>query len=456
MDLRVCLASQTPPVRFRAAAPELVERYPDLTEPFSIHDLVEGEDFEWTSGGVPVMLRQLLATAQGRKLWRASGWVALNPTAPREFLLDGTPIRSVTLETPTLAAYAACKEKMWAEIHRMPRAPITPTEFAGFTAYNWRTSREILEMLPDCDVAFVHDFQLLQTGGMIGLSGPAVLRWHIPFEPHRWSRYFRNFVVRAVEGFDAVIVSCRRDLEGLVQSGYRGIARQVYPYLDPETAKPASPAARDELAFRLRIPDDAPVALCVSRMDPIKGQDRLIRAFAAAHRKMPEARLVLVGNGSFTSSKRAGLGVDKGSRWRAKLEQDARELGVADAVRFTGYLPPELLDAAWERADVVVQPSAIEGFALTAVEGWLRDRPAIVSRGAGVSELVIQGVNGYVYDPDDVEGLATHLLHVFANPDEAARLGRRGREEAKRCDLVEGAKAESRVLEEAVASFRRG
>lgn len=455
--LRVALASQTPPVKFRSTPTDLEERYPGHPDPLDVASLQEGVDFDWTTGGVPVMLRQLLAWNKHHGFWRDATWTALNPTAPREYLVEGIPVRSVSLEPSALQGYASCKEKMWAEIHRLPLpgGPITAPEFGAFTQYNWRTTRELLEVVGRSDAVFVHDFQLLQLGAMLGLSAPVVLRWHIPFRPEKWSPYFRNFVVRVVEDFDGVVVSCRRDLEGLLRSGYRGLARQVYPYLDPASVR--QPTARDHEEFRRRVPlpEDAPMVLCVSRMDPIKGQDRLVRAFAQVSRKVPEARLVMVGNGSFTSSTGGrGLGHPKGTAWRNHLEGAVLEAGLKDQVVFTGYLPPEVLDAAWERCSVVVQPSVVEGFGLTAVEGWLRLRPAIVSRGAGAAELVLEGVNGYSYEPDDVDALAQHLLAILADPDAAARMARRGKETAQRCALAEGARAESQALEEAVAGFR--
>jgi glycosyltransferase involved in cell wall biosynthesis len=420
--------------------------------------LQEGVDFDWTAGGVPVMLRQLLRQSVQLGLWGSSAWVALNPTAPEAYVVEGTPVRSVSLDPEPLHRYATCKEKMWAEIHRLPLpgGPITPEEFAGFTTFNWRTARTMLGLLPGSDVGFVHDFQLMQLGSMLGLSAPVVLRWHIPFQPESWSPYFRNYVVRVAEDFDAVIVSCRRDLEGLVRCGYRGLARAVYPYLDLQASlRPATPAARAELETLLGIPPEAPVALCVARMDPIKGQDRAIQAFARVRRKLPEARLVLVGNGSFTSAAQQGLGHPKGSRWRRKLEQQVRDLGLQDAVRFTGYLNPELLAAAWERCDAVVQPSVTEGFGLTAVEAWLHGKPVVVSRGAGASELVLQGVNGYAYEPDDLDALAGHLVELLAGRERSDRMAERGQETAQRCALIDGARAETAVLQEAVDGFRR-
>lgn len=451
--LRVALASQTPPVRFRQHAGHATG---PGDAPVDLRDLREGVDYDWTVGGVSLMLRQLLAKTQELKLWTASMWVALNPLGPREMVMDGARTRSVMLDPAELRAYASCKEKLWAEIHGFapPGGPITPAEFGDFARYNWRTARELLDALPQSDVVYVHDFQLLQLGGMLGLASPVVLRWHGPFRPASWSASFRNFVVRALESFDGVIVSCRRDLEGLLSIGYRGLARQVYPYLDPAAVAVASPAEALAFGERHGIPADAPVVLCVSRMDPIKGQDRLLRAFVAVRRKLPEARLVLVGNGSFSGSAGAGLGVSRGARWREALETEAAALGLGQAVTFTGHLPARDLEAALARCQLLVQPSVLEGFALTVVEAWLRGKPVVVSQGAGVSELVNQGVNGYVYGAEDTDALADAVLDILLNPGTGARMGRRGRETAQRCLLERGARAETAVLEEAIAQFR--
>src|SRR5581483_6798233 len=82
------------------------------------------------------------------------------------------------------------------------------------------------------DLAYVHDFQLLQVGAIVGLAVPCVFRWHVPFDAHRIPPYTRNFMVRAMESYDAVVVSTRRDLEGLMDAGFHGTVRQLYPHID--------------------------------------------------------------------------------------------------------------------------------------------------------------------------------------------------------------------------------
>lgn len=80
----------------------------------------------------------------------------------------------------------------------------------------------MLEFWNEMDVSYVQDFQLLMTGGLIGPPAPAVMRWHVPFVPENLPFLTRRAVVKWIEAFDAVVVSTRRDLEGLIKGAYRG------------------------------------------------------------------------------------------------------------------------------------------------------------------------------------------------------------------------------------------
>ncbi len=112
---------------------------------------------------------------------------------------------------------------------------------------------------PDLDAIYVHDFRLLQVGAIVGLTAPSVLRWHVPFDRQRIPRYTRHFVVRLMEDFDGVVVSTRRDLQGLTNSGYRGKVLQEYPHTDIQDWPTPSGDDMHEFERQARTPDDAPV-----------------------------------------------------------------------------------------------------------------------------------------------------------------------------------------------------
>jgi glycosyltransferase involved in cell wall biosynthesis len=99
---------------------------------------------------------------------------------------------------------------------------------------------------------------------------------------------------------------------------------------------------------------------------------------------------------------------------RAKRLKDiARELNLEDKVVLTGYVSDEELFGIYQISDVIILPSKIEGFGLTVCEGWLYGKPAIVSSGAGVSELVIDGANGFTFKAGNHEDLAEKLKIVL-------------------------------------------
>jgi glycosyltransferase involved in cell wall biosynthesis len=453
--LRVSLASQTPPVRFMLDFHDLAQLDPELGDPVDLGLLREGVDYKGSAGGVPIMLRAMLPLVMREGKWRDPVWVSLNPSGPPRYILDGIRVHSVALDPAASRLYGQGKERIWSAIHGLDNAPMTPDEFRAYAAFNWEVASKLLEVMPGSDVAYVHDFQLLQVGALLGLSTPAVFRWHIPFRLRQLNPYLRRFIVRCLESYDAVVVSTRRDLEGLVEAGFRGRAHQQYPYVEPPPAGTrATPQQVQAFNDAWGLREDDPVVLIVARMDPIKGQDRVIRAMRTVRRKVPGARLMVVGNGSFTSSQARGLGHPKGRRWKQHLEETVKSEQLSEAVTFTGYLGPQDLEAGWACAHVVALPSTMEGFGTTAVEAWMRKRPVVLSRGAGAAELVVEGVNGFTYEPDDIELLASHLIQCLADGEMAQRIAERAEELSAVCDLSHGAESEDRLLRESILRFQ--
>lgn len=442
MRLRVGINTQTPPVRFlrtprRSSGPVPLDR------------LRAGRDYVLSPGGVTSMVHDLLREMLRRRYVRRAHWVSLNPSGPATASLGPVLLHSIRMKPEELKHYTRLKESIWEETHGLRSHPIGAPDFVAYARYNWRCA-EVMQDLP-VDVLYIHDFHQLQVGTMVGLAAPAVFRWHVPLRLEAVSRYTRNFIVRCMEGFDGVVVSCKRDLEGLIRAGFRGRAHQVYPYTDPRKWPVPSRGEREALASRLGLDEDDRVVLVVARMDPIKAQDTAIRALKPL--RDPSVKLLLVGNGSFTSSQRGGLGTTKGHLWRRHLESLARRLRLSKQVVFAGYLPQELIPAAYHRADVVALPSRTEGFGLAVVEGWLYRKPAVVSEGAGSAELVLDSINGMTFRPGDAAQMARALRPLLRRPEFAARLGEAGRESARQCDVRHAAPRIHRALQEAVDGF---
>ena len=450
--MKICVDSQTPVVRFKLSYEDLLEKYGNLSDPLDIQSLEEGIDYEFTPGGVTNMLYPSVKSMLEDGFLDRVVWVSLGINYPPRLSIGNLMISHVEIDERVLRNYTIFKEGLWSEIHGVGKTRFTQDEFNAYATYNWENAKKMFEYIRDIDLFYVQDFQLLMTGTAIGPAAPAVLRWHIPFVPEKMGKFARRIVVKGMESFDAVVVSTRRDLEGLIKSDYRGRAYQLYPYIDPkEWINPAETEEVEKLRKKIGLKEDEKLVIIVARMDRIKSQDVGIKAFAIASKKA-KMKLALIGNGSFSSSSRGGLGFGKGASWKSELEKLVKELNLVGSVIFLGHSSREELKAAYNLASVVLLTSSLEGFGITVLEGWTNKKPAVVSSGAGVSELVVNDSNGYVFPSGDFETAAEMILKAIGNA--ADRLGENGFESSKQCYLSVAVEREKKIFEEVGTEFK--
>jgi glycosyltransferase involved in cell wall biosynthesis len=383
-------------------------------------------------------------------------WVALNPSAPSTVRLPSVTLHNLGLDPSRLAEYGKVKEAIWGRLHELEDPErhddlFWSEAFAQYAYYNRATSELIrsLDQRLDFDAFYIHDFQQLAVGQMLGTLKPKIFRWHIPFDasaiPDPWQEMLRNYLA----GYDVVVVSSRRYAEALRRFGHAGRVVLMYPYIDASDYSRPTHEEAVATCERFGIGPDERVVLVVGRMDPIKGQDLAIDAFARAAPREPSLKLVLVGNGSFSGSS-GGPGGGKADRWKAELIRLARDRGLSERVVLTGHVSQRELDCLYERCSFTIMPSVREGFGLVAVESWLHDRPAIVTDRAGVSELMRDGRDGLVFDPGRPEQLARKLARLLddASGELARRLVAGGRRTAERCSIEAAVQAERALLVE--------
>ena len=192
--------------------------------------------------------------------------------------------------------------------------------------------------------------------------------------------------------------------------------RQVPPGVDEKTFHPDSGGA----ALRARLGlADRPVVVCVSRLVPRKGQDTLIRALPGVLARVPEAVLLIVGDGPY----------------RADLERLAQRTGVAGSVRFTGAVPWAELPAHYGAGDVYAMPCRtrrggldVEGLGIVYLEASATGLPVVAGDSGGAPDAVLEGETGYVVPGRDLAALTERLVELLLDPELRARLGARGRE----------------------------
>jgi glycosyltransferase involved in cell wall biosynthesis len=453
--LTLCINTQTPLLQFLNPS-ETPVRETSTGGINGLDGLREGVDYRFSPGGVTRMVYPLVRRLLEKGVLDEAHWVALNPQGPRTVRIGKLTLHNVSIDTERMDGYGKVKEAIWGRIHEIDAAEphddlFWSEAFSEYAYYNRITAEQIrkLDEEHDFDVFYVHDFQQLAVGHMLGTLKPKIFRWHIPFDaaviPEQWRALLKTYL----DSYDVIVVSARKYAHSL--AGLRPDAEilRLYPYVDPGDYTRPSKAHVAAVAERFGIAPHDEVALVVGRMDPIKGQDRAIEALSMMSQRFPKLKLVLVGNGSFSGSK-SGLGLSKSAVWRAHLEEMVKTAGLESRVVFTGHLLQDDLDSMYERCRFTILPSIREGFGLVAVESWLHDKPAIVSDRSGIAELIQDGVNGLLFDPDSPEALADQMRRLL-DPGAGklrARLVRNGRTTSDQCSLDAAEIAEGKLLAE--------
>jgi glycosyltransferase involved in cell wall biosynthesis len=179
--------------------------------------------------------------------------------------------------------------------------------------------------------------------------------------------------------------------------GLGSVRLEVVPNPAPDVAELAP---RAELRRSLGV--EGPLLATAGRLTPQKALDV---AFAALQ-ELAGATLLVVGDGEE----------------RARLEQSARTLAVADRVRFLGARPREEVLRVLRAADAAVLSSDWENFPHAVVEALAVGTPVVATTVGGVPEVVQDGVNGLLVPPGDGAALAVALRRVLGEPELRERL----------------------------------
>ncbi len=143
---------------------------------------------------------------------------------------------------------------------------------------------------------------------------------------------------------------------------------------------------------------DNKILLFLGRLGFEKRVDLLIEAFAELKRRQPDCSLIIVGDGP----------VDVVNQLKRLAEP------ISD-IHFTGFLLGETKATVLASGDVFCSPSPYETFGLTVVEAMASGIPVVTVNSGAVSEYILDGVNGYLVSPDDVEGLTNCLEKVLSS-----------------------------------------
>lgn len=269
-----------------------------------------------------------------------------------------------------------------------------------------RLGRVVRDVSPD----LIHLFS-----SKAGLTGRLAVRSRTPtiYEPQAWPFYVggavgalaRRWEQVAARWCDAIICACEGERQHGERAGVRAnfvvVANGTNTLHFTEATEDDRRAARVQLGI-----DDRPLAICVGRLSRQKGQDVLLAAWPLVRARVPDAQLILVGDGP------------EAAALAARATEGAHFAGHRDDI------------SSWlAAADVVVLPSRWDVMAQTMLEAMARGRSVVSTDVAGAREA-LGGDAGAVVPLEDPASLAEALATRLLDPDLAAAEGAVGRARA--------------------------
>jgi glycosyltransferase involved in cell wall biosynthesis len=221
----------------------------------------------------------------------------------------------------------------------------------------------------------------------------------------------RVLVPLAARRSDRIVAVSHNTRDDLVQR--LGVAPEKVDVVANGLGRPPSvtPTAAGELRGRLAL-GDRPVLLCLSAKRPHKNLTGLLDALALL---APERRPVTVLPGYRTEHE-------------AELRERAARLGVAEDVRFEGWMPDEDVEGLFALASAFAFPSFYEGFGLPVLEAMARGVPVACADRSSLPEVA--GDAALLFDPDDPAAIAAAIARLLEDRPLAARLAEAGRRQA--------------------------
>ena len=273
------------------------------------------------------------------------------------------------------------------------------------------------------DFVIVHDPQPLPMITCYKKRQPWIWRCHIDIsDPMRtlWN-YLKMFILK----YDAMIVSMdafrKRDLPEHIMPQYI-----IRPSINPLNIKNVdiSKTTISKYMEKMGISQEKPIISQVSRFDKWKDPEGMVRIFRLIKKKV-DCKLVLMG--SMATDDPEGQNI---------FENIEKIVGDDKDIHLVMNAPDIAVNALQRASSVVIQRSLKEGFAITVSEALWKRTPVVASNVGGIPSQIIDGENGYLLEPMDLDGFADKIIYLINNPDVAKRMGKYGENHVKNNFLI--------------------
>ncbi|WP_083461472.1 glycosyltransferase family 4 protein [Cellulosilyticum ruminicola] len=225
----------------------------------------------------------------------------------------------------------------------------------------------------------------------------------IELSPAIARKYSRSFC----NGVDGVVAPTRKTERLLKNYGVKKPIRVIPTGIDFSPFNPSGYTTEEITTIKKvhHIPLDSPIVLFIGRVAKEKSIDMVIDAMPKLLEKVPKAKLVIVGDGPS----------------KLELEEQAQNLGVRDAVIFTGIHPWRTIGKMYQLGDIFVSASVSETQGLTFAEAMAAKLPVLAREDECVAGLIRDHYNGAFFN--NSTQLAALLAEFLSNPDQLYTMG---------------------------------
>jgi glycogen(starch) synthase len=302
--------------------------------------------------------------------------------------------------------------------------------FGKLLVYNYLTASKLINELirkedVNYDVVVAHDWLSVMGGVTVKKETGLPLAFHVhSTEKGRnlgdGSSVVSNIELRGAKMADLIVTVSYAMKDELIQLGFPRDKIQVsYNGVDPQKYDPESVSAEQVRKIKefYGLKDEDFMILFLGRLVGVKGVDKLIMAMPHVLRKIPNAKLVIVGVGD----------------QQEYLANLTRTMRLNEYVRFRfDFIPEEERILHYAACDVAVFPSYYEPFGIVALEAMSMEKPVVVGATgvSGMREIVIccsEEQCGYHIDPNNPSDIAWGIISSLENPERQKWLGKNGR-----------------------------
>ena len=272
------------------------------------------------------------------------------------------------------------------------------------------------------DFVIIHDPQPLPLIRFYKRKQPWIWRCHIDLShpnSELW-HFLKGFILK----YDNVILSHEKYKNDIPFE-----EKIISPVIDPLTPKNMDLPEKviNKYLHKYKIPTDKPLVTQISRFDKWKDPIGVINTFKIVKKKV-DCRLILCG--SMAGDDPEGIKIYE------NVEREASKLIKKGDVILLNVDNNILVNILQRVSAVIIQKSIREGFGLTITEALWKGTPVVASNVGGIPLQITDGKNGFLFEPNDLDGFAKKIVEILKDPESFKEIGKRGKESVKNNFLI--------------------